>query len=110
MEDNQNLYRDVEIIFGRKHQAIKAVEELSELQQAICKIQLADVPTNKMYDNLFEEIADVEIMIEQVKRLYECSDEVAIRKKMKIDRLHVIVKGNKKLIEDKLKKVNQGGN
>jgi hypothetical protein len=46
--------------FGVEKQMIKCVEELSELQKEICKQALGQ--GNK--DNLIEEIADVEIMIE----------------------------------------------
>ncbi len=93
--DNAKLYTQAEIAYGRKHQMVKAVEELAELQQAITKIVLAEKPTKKMFENFTEEIADVEIMVEQIKRLYECDNEVLVKKKQKLNRLKLIV-------EDKL--------
>lgn len=50
-------------VFGIKHQMIKGVEELSELQKELCKQANGD--GNK--DKVIEEIADVEIMLEQIK-------------------------------------------
>ena len=66
---------------GATHQEIIAIEECSELIQAI---------THKhrgRKHNLAEEIADVEIMLEQLKIINGCSEEVEQVKKYKIDRL-----------------------
>ena len=66
---------------GATHQEIIAIEECSELIQAI---------THKhrgRKHNLAEEIADVEIMLEQLKIINGCTDEVEQVKKYKIERL-----------------------
>jgi len=47
--------------FGNKAQMIKAIEELSELQKALCKYLLGDQDG----EPIIEEIADVEIMTAQ---------------------------------------------
>ena len=57
--------------YGRQHQQIKAVEELSELQVAILKC--LDGRCN--ISNIREEIADVEIMLEQLKKIYAINPE-----------------------------------
>ena len=79
----------VEIIaehFGMDSQMIKTVEELSELSQVICKIQAEGI-TIESYQNLVEEIADVEIMLERIKYLHEIpGDEIKEIKKEKIER------------------------
>jgi len=49
--------------FGFKKQMIKCVEELSELQKELCKMSLGQGKR----ENIAEEIADVEIMLEQMK-------------------------------------------
>ena len=59
--------------FGIDNQMIKTVEELAELSQVICKIQL-DGMTDQSYENLVEEIGDVEIMIDQLKLLHNISE------------------------------------
>lgn len=66
---------------GSTQQEIVAIEECSELIQAI---------THKhrgRKHNLAEEIADVEIMLEQLKIINCCTDEVEQVKKYKIERL-----------------------
>lgn len=50
-----------------KQQVLKLVEEMAELIQAIAKYEFNDSAKN--LDNLIEEIADVEIVLEQVKYL-----------------------------------------
>lgn len=58
---------------GVKGQKVKAVEELSELQIAI----LNDVNKGlNCRNNIIEEIADVMVMIEQLKIIYEIPDPV----------------------------------
>ena len=63
--------------YGYDGQARQTVEELSELIQAICKERrYADVKTedieNDFNEYIAEEIADVEIMLEQLKWLLGC--------------------------------------
>lgn len=64
-------------------QMIVAIEELSELQKEICKALRNQDNTN--YDNLVEELADVEIMLEQIKIYFEISkSEIEYMKKKKL--------------------------
>ncbi|MDO4831001.1 MAG: hypothetical protein Q4A46_05955 [Clostridia bacterium] len=83
--------------YGVENQMIKTVEELSELSQALCKsivrLNYTKEKTSleddlKSVDNIFEEIADVEIMLEQCKMIfYESEDKINDYKKEKIKRL-----------------------
>lgn len=83
--------------YGTINQIIKTIEELGELQQALSRsvARLLDPPQRKVnlsydlknIDNLFEEMADVEIMLEQCKMLFQCSAEVEEWKQKKINRL-----------------------
>ncbi len=88
--------------YGRVNQVIKTVEELSELSQALCKslirlnytkekISLED--DLKSVDNIFEEMADVEIMLEQCKIMFQCDKEVNKWKQKKIERLEKRLEG-----------------
>lgn len=88
--------------YGRVNQVIKTVEELSELSQALCKslirlnytkekISLED--DLKSVDNIFEEMADVEIMLEQCKIMFQCDKEVSAWKHKKIERLERRLEG-----------------
>ncbi|MDY5910611.1 MAG: hypothetical protein SPJ62_01075 [Inconstantimicrobium porci] len=73
---NKKFTKDEEIVicnkainsYGNASQKIKAIEEMGELIQAISKSLL----DNK--NNVEEEIADVEIMLTQLKIMYNLSD------------------------------------
>ena len=95
--------------YGRVNQVIKTVEELSELSQALCKsfirlnytkekISLED--DLKSVDNIFEEIADVEIMLEQCKIMFQCDKEVNEWKQKKIERLERRINEKRKAKND----------
>lgn len=63
-------------------QLVVAVEELSELQKEICK----NLRGKNNIKELTEEIADVQIMLEQLKYFYEIDDvnvENVIEQKLK---------------------------
>ena len=55
--------------FGEHSQMIKCVEECSELQRAIARTILDQpIGTVQPKDNFVEELADVEIMLQQMKQ------------------------------------------
>ena len=84
--------------YGYELQSRQCIEELSELIQAICKDKRKRTATSNNSEiikpiskfsetgsHVIEEIADVEIMLEQLKLLMDCSDEV---KKVKISKIN----------------------
>lgn len=68
--------------FGEKEQECQAIEECAELIQAI------NHKHRGREHNIAEEIADVEIMLEQLKIINDCADAVQEFRKAKIDRLY----------------------
>lgn len=82
------MKKDIVIIaehFGMKHQSIKTREELGELIYALDA--LSKEFTVKGYENLVEEVGDVENMLDQVKYFYEIPEkEILEIRKMKIER------------------------
>ena len=75
--------------YGAIEQQNKAIEEMAELTQAILKTRSG----NDVLDHVIEEIADVEIMLEQLKMIYanDIGDSFSERleqvKQMKVRRL-----------------------
>jgi NTP pyrophosphatase (non-canonical NTP hydrolase) len=67
--------------FGERNQEEMAVEECAELIQAI------NHKHRGREHNIAEEIADVEIMLEQLKIINNCAEEVAAIHKKKVERL-----------------------
>lgn len=81
MTENEILHVAIRA-FGEKAQEEVAMEECAELIQAI---------THKhrgRKNNISEEIADVEIMLEQLKIINDCREEAAEIRKKKIRRLY----------------------
>lgn len=75
---------------GMNKQLDVAIEELSELIQAICKIKRRDSLSNESFavkGNLAEEMADVEIILAELKLMFDNEDDVKEWKDYKLDRL-----------------------
>lgn len=71
--------------YGKDAQAVQCVEELNELAAAILKYQKNRFSAE--FDNVIEEMADAEIMLEQMKYLYGIGNEILDEvKRQKIDR------------------------
>lgn len=68
-------------VYGEEAQENMAVEECAELIQAINKKHRGQE------HNIPEEIADVEIMLEQLKIINDCAEETARIKAKKLERL-----------------------
>ena len=69
-------------VFGEKAQECQAIEECAELIQAI------NHKHRGRDSNIPEEIADVEIMLEQLKIINGCTDEVKAMREIKVARLY----------------------
>ena len=81
------LIEQVTFYFGEKNQLIKAIEEMSELQKELCKVVLTPNLTIKATDEVIDELADVEIMCDQLRHIFGISEQVDERKIFKIERL-----------------------
>ena len=76
------IYTKLLKLYGDK-QIIIAIEELSELQKELCK----SLRSNYNYGNIVEEIADVEIMLEQMKIYFGINEnEIEEMKEIKTKR------------------------
>lgn len=76
------LYDELQKKYGIENQIIVAIEELSELGKELCK--LLRNRSNK--EELIEELADVEIMLEQIIYYYKFRDRVDDIKIFKLNR------------------------
>lgn len=72
--------------YGSQAQITMVFEEMSELQKELCKF-LRGKDDGKTIANIAEEIADVEIMLDQMKLLFDIGDDVADYREDKILRL-----------------------
>lgn len=85
--------------YGYDAQSRQCIEEMAELTQAINKFWRKDLrcgygmvdeeildKTSTAYKNLIEELADVEIMLEQMKEMLYCKDAVKEIREEKLKR------------------------
>lgn len=82
---NKEILKKAIDTFGENAQQDMVIEECSELIKAILKYRRNNSASN--CKNIIEEIADVEIMCEQLKMMFECEDEVNKQIEYKINRL-----------------------
>lgn len=82
INENKKIYLKAIEEFGANKQIVVAIEELSELQKELCKFLRYETTTN-----LSEEIADVGIMLEQLKIIFGIEEVVEQDKRFKINRL-----------------------
>lgn len=82
--EKEEIYLKLIQKFGVENQCVVAVEELSELQKEVCKMlrKIGNV------HNLAEEIADVQIILEQLVLIHNCESEVVLLKQQKLQRVY----------------------
>lgn len=87
MESNEKeVYMAALIKWGPGLQITMVFEEMAELQKELCK-HLRDVRNMETIGNIAEEIADVEIMMGQMKELFDIEKQVEHNKNLKLERL-----------------------
>ena len=80
--EKQRIYKEALEMFGETSQKVMVVEEMSELIKELCK-ELRD---RGNVEHIAEEVADVEITLEQIKQIYNISDKVKEQKNYKLHR------------------------
>lgn len=87
----QEIYREAIEKYGANHQMMMAIEEMSELTKELCK----NMRGRNNRENIAEEIADVSIMIEQMKILFDCETSVCFYQDEKLQRLQKRIENEK---------------
>lgn len=82
-EERAAIYSSAIKQFGAETQITVAIEEMSELTKELCKLRRAD---GQLF-NLAEEIADVTIMLEQMRLLFNVNEQVCDIMDFKLRRL-----------------------
>lgn len=83
---NQNKIEQIFNHYGADHQIDKACEELQELIDALRN-------PNATADNVCEEIADVMVMLEQLKYIFDCGKRAEEIAECKMERTMKIIRG-----------------
>ena len=88
--DWDSILRGALNTYGAEAQTLMVMEEMSELQKELCKH--ARGKANRM--EIAEEIADVQIMLDQMTILHHCAYEVGCFREAKLIRLAVLISKN----------------
>lgn len=72
--------------FGEAAQITMIFEEMAELQDVLCKFLRGRVDEDT-HTHIAEEIADVEIMLQQMVMLFDCAGQVETFRRYKLERL-----------------------
>lgn len=88
-KEREKVYINALVTYGEDSQITKAVEEMAECIQAICKVCLG----GEDFSNLAEEIADATIMLEQLRIIFNNNEEVCRYMDEKIIRLDEKLRG-----------------
>jgi len=78
----EKIFEDAINLFGSTSQKIMVIEEMSELTKELCK----DLRDRGNIGSIAEEIADVEITLAQIKRIYDINKQVDEYKDYKLNR------------------------
>lgn len=86
-EQEKQVFNRTVAFFGDESQKIMAIEEMSELIKELTKElrQRGDI------EHIAEEIADVEIMLSQLKIIYDVHERVASMREYKLNRISKIM-------------------
>jgi len=98
MSNISDLNKEIANYYGYVVQSNQLVEECAELIQAVSKYRRAvGCPLKEVaLENILEEIADVEIMLEQIKYLLQIpEDELEAMKLFKVNRTRGRIAQNK---------------
>lgn len=84
-QKKKEIYSKARAIYGLHAQIDMVFEECAELQKELCKFKRG----KPCMDGIAEEIADCEIMLEQMKYFFDMENDVDLIKKGKIERLNL---------------------
>ena len=87
--NNTEKIKQIADHYGYEHQSRQCIEEMAELTQAINKFWRKEIPNRnnyKLLQKIYEEIADVQICLDQLKYLLNCYDEVEAMERYKLGR------------------------
>lgn len=84
MEDRESKLLFLINHYGTLNQKLIAIEEMAELQKAIVKHIRQESEEN--INSVIEEIADVQVMLEQLKMIFSCRSKTDEIMDAKIDR------------------------
>ena len=92
--NGEKILRDAIERYGVRTQFVVAIEEMSELQKELCKVLRTGAALRGWgTEHIAEEIADVEIMLDQMQIIFGLQDRVEQWRERKLERLEERIRG-----------------
>jgi NTP pyrophosphatase (non-canonical NTP hydrolase) len=85
--NEQDIYQEAIKHWGIEPQLNVAIEECSELTKELCKYMRHHSLTQAVKNAIADEVADVQIMCEQVKIIFGIEQEVGVARMAKLQRI-----------------------
>ena len=85
MEKHHEVLKQAIAKFGHNNQLVMVIEESAELIKAVTKYKRW--PNLTTLQDMYDEAADVLIMIEQIKLMFDCEKQIKERIDFKVNRL-----------------------
>jgi len=83
-------------VWGKDAQVVKAIEECAELIQVLAKYKDRTCLSDEEKMKIIDEVVDVEIMLTQVKRMFDLGEQtLSVHKATKISRLDLRLMQNR---------------
>ncbi len=85
-KSREKILKDAVLTWGRNAQSLMMIEEMSELTKVICKFYRAgdDMSAGEAVESIREEMADVQIMLDQMRIMF---GETGHQERLKLERL-----------------------
>ena len=93
-EEEEALFKESLAVWGAYAQIDLCIEEMSELTQALCKIK-RHIGLHEL-SHIKAEMADVQIMLQEMEILFNCKEDVVTIRSQKLKRLEERLKIFKK--------------
>jgi len=81
-EEENKIFKEALDFFGETSQKIMVIEEMSELTKELCK----ELRNRGNIENIADELADVEITLDQIKNIYNIHQMVKEHRDFKLRR------------------------
>ena len=87
---SSEIYDEANALWGTDDQYLMLMEELAKLQAFVCRLR-RDESSAELLGELCERIADVELMLGQIKQMWKCQVPVEAARRAKLRRLEAVL-------------------
>lgn len=87
---SSEIFDEANGLWGPDNQYLMLMEEMAKLQEFVCRLR-RDESSPELLGELCERLADVELMLGQIKQMWKCQVAVEAARRAKLRRLEVML-------------------